>query len=261
MSTRRDVTVRKLERFFAPLLPDDGELLLDGQEAHHMLHVKRLRPGDGVLLFDGGGREAVARVVGAERGVARLCIERVDKVDREAKIPISLAFSVPKGKKAEFLVQKCCELGVRRLIPLGCERSVVKLAPEGSHKGGSHKTEKWRSVALESSKQCGRTYVTEVSEVVSFKGLVEPESIRDYRPRLFASTGPEAVALSEVIGGDTGPGGVLCIIGPEGGFTEEETEMAVRSGCAPVSLGPRVLRTETAAVALVSMLLYAYSAW
>ncbi|MHC4276552.1 MAG: RsmE family RNA methyltransferase [Planctomycetota bacterium] len=255
MSTRRDVTVRKLERFFAPLLPDDGELLLDGQEAHHMLHVKRLRPGEGVLLFDGGGREAVARIVGAERGIARLCIERVDKVDREARIPISLAFSVPKGKKAEFLVQKCCELGVRRLIPLGCERSVVKLAQEGSHK-----TERWRSVALESSKQCGRTYVTEVSEVVSFKGLVEMESIRDYRPRLFASTGPEAVVLSEVIGGDTGPGGVLCIIGPEGGFTEEETEVAVRSGCAPVSLGPRVLRTETAAVALVSILLYAYSA-
>jgi 16S rRNA (uracil1498-N3)-methyltransferase len=255
LSTRRDVTVRKLERFFAPLLPDDGELLLDGQEAHHMLHVKRLRPGEGVLLFDGGGREAVARIVGAERGIARLCIERVDKVDREARIPISLAFSVPKGKKAEFLVQKCCELGVRRLIPLGCERSVVKLAQEGSHK-----TERWRSVALESSKQCGRTYVTEVSEVVSFKGLVEMESIRDYRPRLFASTGPEAVVLSEVIGGDTGPGGVLCIIGPEGGFTEEETEVAVRSGCAPVSLGPRVLRTETAAVALVSILLYAYSA-
>jgi 16S rRNA (uracil1498-N3)-methyltransferase len=214
-----------------------------------------LRPGEGVLLFDGGGREAVARIVGAERGIARLCIERVDKVDREARIPISLAFSVPKGKKAEFLVQKCCELGVRRLIPLGCERSVVKLAQEGSHK-----TERWRSVALESSKQCGRTYVTEVSEVVSFKGLVEMESIRDYRPRLFASTGPEAVVLSEVIGGDTGPGGVLCIIGPEGGFTEEETEVAVRSGCAPVSLGPRVLRTETAAVALVSILLYAYSA-
>lgn len=229
--------------------------MLDGQEAHHMLHVKRLRPGEGVLLFDGGGREAVARIVGAERGIARLCIERVDKVDREARIPISLAFSVPKGKKAEFLVQKCCELGVRRLIPLGCERSVVKLAQEGSHK-----TERWRSVALESSKQCGRTYVTEVSEVVSFKGLVEMESIRDYRPRLFASTGPEAVVLSEVIGGDTGPGGVLCIIGPEGGFTEEETEVAVRSGCAPVSLGPRVLRTETAAVALVSILLYAYSA-
>ncbi|MHC4197593.1 MAG: RsmE family RNA methyltransferase [Planctomycetota bacterium] len=214
-----------------------------------------MRPGEGVLLFDGGGREAVARIVGAERGIARLCIERVDKVDREARIPISLAFSVPKGKKAEFLVQKCCELGVRRLIPLGCERSVVKLAQEGSHK-----TERWRSVALESSKQCGRTYVTEVSEVVSFKGLVEMESIRDYRPRLFASTGPEAVVLSEVIGGDTGPGGVLCIIGPEGGFTEEETEVAVRSGCAPVSLGPRVLRTETAAVALVSILLYAYSA-
>ncbi len=226
-----------------------------------MLHVKRLKPGENVLLFDGRGREAVARLVEAERGVARLHVERVDKVDREARISITLAFSAPKGKRAEFLVQKCCELGVRRLIPLGCERSVVKLAPEGSHK-----VEKWRSVALESSKQCGRTYVTEVSDVVPFTRLVETESIRAYQPRLFASTGPEAVALSEVVAsdivarGDTNPGDVLCIIGSEGGFTEKEIDMAVRSGCTPVSLGPRVLRTETAAVALVSMLLYAYSA-
>ncbi|MEE9200849.1 MAG: 16S rRNA (uracil(1498)-N(3))-methyltransferase [Candidatus Brocadiales bacterium] len=244
---------KKRERFYAPTLSEEGELWINGREAHHMLHVKRFRPDDELLLFDGKGREAVGRVVEVERERARIAIERVEEVDREAGISITLAFSVPKGKRAEFLVQKCCELGVARLIPLECERSVVRLSP-----GSSPKVEKWRSVAVEASKQCGRTYVTETSEVLTFSGLMETAGL--YQPRLLASTGPDVSSLSDVVRRNSDPAKILCVIGPEGGFTKEEIDAAVRAGCARVSLGPSVLRTETAAVALVSMLLYAYSA-
>src|SRR3970282_2065013 len=104
LDTHHYLTEKKWERFYAPLLPEKGDLWINGEEAHHMLHVKRLKPGERLLLFAGNGGEA--------------------------GISITQAFSAPKGKRSEFLVQKCCELGVRRLIPLECERSVVKLAPE-----------------------------------------------------------------------------------------------------------------------------------
>lgn len=217
-----------------------------------MLHVKRLKPGERLLLFDGNGREAVARIAEARRDRALVAIESVEKVDREARISITLAFSAPKGKRSEFLVQKCCELGVRRLIPLECERSVVKLAPEGSLKA-----EKWRSVAVEASKQCGRTYITEISEVVGFSRLMDMAGT--YQPKFLASTGSEALPLSEGVRNNAVPKDILCVIGPEGGFSNKEIDSALRTGCIPVSLGPTVLRTETASVAFVSMLLYAYS--
>ncbi|MFQ5956200.1 MAG: 16S rRNA (uracil(1498)-N(3))-methyltransferase [Candidatus Brocadiales bacterium] len=243
---------KKWERFYAPMLPDNGELWINGQEAHHMLHVKRVGLGERLLLFDGKGREAVGRVVETQRDRARVAIDGVDEVNREARIAITLAFSVPKGKKSEFLVQKCCELGVRKLIPLECERSAVKLVPEGSRK-----VEKWRSVAVEASKQCGRTYITEIADVLSFSRLMN--SADAYSQKLFASTDPEAVALSEVVRDNEDPGNILCVIGPEGGFSNKETDAATHAGFTPVSLGPSVLRTETASVAIVSMLLYAYS--
>lgn len=217
-----------------------------------MLHVKRVRLGEKLLMFDGKGREAVGRVVEAQRDRARVAIEGVDEVNREARVAITLAFSIPKGKRSEFLVQKCCELGVRKLIPLKCERSVVKLAPKGSHK-----VEKWRSVAVEASKQCGRTYITEIAEALSLPELAD--TVDAYRPKFLASAGPGALVLSEAVRDNADPRNILCIIGPEGGFSKKEMDIAAQAGCIPVNLGPSVLRIETAAVALVSMLLYAYS--
>lgn len=247
---------KKLERFYVPVLSDNGDLWINGQEAHHMLHVKRMRLGEKLLLFDGRGREATGRIVETKRGRACIALEDIDEVDREARIAVTLAFSVPKGKRAEFLVQKCCELGVRRLIPLECERGVVRLAPEGSHPKSSHKVERWRSIAVEASKQCGRTCITEITEVSPFSKLIN--SAGAYKLKLLASTGREAVALNRIVRGNPDPDGILCVIGPEGGFTQKEIDLATGAGFVQVSLGPSVLRVETGAIAIVSMLLYAY---
>lgn len=224
---------------------------MGGVEAHHMLHVLRLKPGHRVYLFDGRGMEATGRILETLKDRVRLEIEAHAHVDREAKVAITLAFSVPKGDRAAVLVEKACELGVRRLVPLLCQRSVVKLRPEGSQK-----LEKWRRLAIEASKQCGRTYVTEVEGVTSFPELLEETGRHELA--LIASPGPGVRPLEEVVRRHPGVKNLLCIIGPEGGFTEGEVEKAKGSGCLEVGLGPRILRMETAAIALVSMLLFAY---
>lgn len=243
---------RKHERFYVPSITTLGEIWVNGDEAHHMLHVKRVRPGERVCLFDGAGKEAIGKVVEALRDRARIEIEELEVVDREARIDITLAFSIPKGKRSELLVQKCSELGVKRLIPLECQRSVVKLRP-----GSGEKVEKWKRVALEASKQCGRTYITEILEVLPFSKLLDTAG--SYDLSILASTGPGVSTLKKTIRDKTEVRSILCIVGPEGGFTQEEEERAKLAGCKRVSLGPSILRIETAAMALVSMLLYAYS--
>ncbi|HHT9119185.1 MAG TPA: 16S rRNA (uracil(1498)-N(3))-methyltransferase [Candidatus Hypogeohydataceae bacterium YC41] len=239
------------ERFYCPSLPKEGEAWIGGGEAHHMLHVLRLKPGQRVYLFDGRGMEATARILETRKDSARLEIENSVPVNREARIAITLAFSIPKGQRAEMLVEKTCELGVSKLIPMECHRSVVKFKKEGSHK-----LEKWRRIAIEASKQCGRTYITEVEEITPFSALLE-ETGR-YELSLIASPGLGERPLKEVVREHNEIKTLLCMTGPEGGFTEEELERAKGSGSLQVSIVPRILRIETAAIALMSMLLFAY---
>ena len=229
---------------------------VEGDEAHHMLHVLRLRPGQRVYLFDGRGTEATGRILETLKGRARLEIEESTQISRETRVAITLAFSIPKGQRAEVLVEKACELGVRRLVPIECQRSVVKLRQEGSRK-----LEKWRRIAIEAAKQCGRTCITEVEGMTPFPALLE-ETCR-HELALLASPGPGARPLQEVARERPEVGArcnvpLLCIVGPEGGFTEEEVEKAKKAGCLEVGMGPRILRTETASIALVAMLQFAY---
>jgi 16S rRNA (uracil1498-N3)-methyltransferase len=237
------------ERFYCPLLPKGGEVWVEGSEAHHLLHVLRLKLGQRVYLFDGSGIEATGRIVETRRDKVRLEIESSAPVNREARVAITLAFSIPKGDRAETLVEEACELGVRRLIPVETQRSVVKLKPDGSQK-----LEKWRRIAVEASKQCGRTYITEIEKMTAFDMLLEEAGHHELA--LVASPGGRS--LQEVIKEHPGVKTLLCIIGPEGGLTEEEVEKARGAGCLEVGMGSRILRIETAAIALVSMLQFAY---
>ena len=239
------------ERFYCPSLPGEGEVWVEGSEAHHMLHILRLKLGQRVYLFDGRGTEATGRILEAGRDRVRLEVEDSARVDREARVAITLAFSIPKGQRAEVLVEKVCELGVRRLVPIGCHRGVVKLRQEGSQK-----LEKWRRIAIEAAKQCGRTCITEVEGMTSLPALLEETGRHELS--LLASTGPGVRSLQEIVRGRPEVKTLLCIVGPEGGFTEGEVGDARRAGCLEVGMGPRVLRIETASIALVSMLQFAY---
>lgn len=240
------------DRFYIPHTPTGHEIWIDGREAHHILHVKRAKPGNTITLFDGSGNEYLSKITEISDDKVKVTIEQSQATDREPTVEITIAFSIPKGKRTTFLIQKCAELGVKALIPLHCKRSVVDIR----HKS-VEKAEKWDKVVIEASKQCKRNFLTRIDEVVTFDDLMK--TVCDYDLPLIACTDVPARTLKGVLTEHPAVKKIICLVGPEGGFTREEIEIAGKSGCIPVSVGLSVLRIETAVIAISSMLLYAYS--
>ena len=236
-------------RFFVESLAEPGKrLTLRDDEAHHMLNVIRVRTGEEVLLFDGSGREAHARLAEAKRREARLDILSVEEVDREPPRTLTLACALPRATRMDWLVEKCCELGVARLIPMVTQRSVVKPS-----RREDNQVRRWQRTVIEAAKQSGRTRLMEVTSILPFGSVFE--QARHAAARIIASPGPGAEPLATLAARLEESATVFALIGPEGGFTAEEVELAMKAGCEPVSLGPRILRVETAAIALAACLL------
>ena len=240
------------DRFYIPLPPGQDEVWIDGSEAHHILHVKRAATGDKITLFDGQGVEYIARIAEVRRDKLRVLVEQSQCVNRELPVDITIAFSVPKGKHSSFIIQKCAELGVKTLIPLHCERSVVDFR----HKSIG-KTEKWDKIAIEASKQCKRNVITNIEDMTSLDDLLK--NTRNYELSIIADTEVIAKSLKTILLAHPSVKKILCLIGPEGGFTAKEMEKAVEAGCLPASIGTSTLRIETAAIAISAILLYAYT--
>jgi len=237
------------------LRPGD-EARLPADEAHH-LRVKRTREGDRVRLFDGAGTEAVALVleVGTSEGEARLRIVEASPGPAEAKtvaeVRTTLAVAMPKGKRDLALVEKATELGVFALAPLVTRRTV---GPARESKGeGEGRLARWEATALEAAKQCGRARLPEVRGTLRFADALAVAA----DVRLILDPRPPARPLREALQGPR-PGSILALVGPEGGFTEEEVAEAVRAGFLPVRLGRAILRIETAAVALLAAVAVAW---
>lgn len=230
------------ERFYInwPLSP--GTVVLDGPEAHHLATVCRLRPGDAVCLFNGDGHEYPARVVHAARRQVELEITEQLTPRRELPFLLEIAAALPKGDRAQVLVEKLTELGVTTFVPLTTRRTVVH--PREA------KLEKLQRYVIEASKQCRRNVLMSVLDLADWEEFCR----RDNLPRLRYLAHPEGAAVH----GQAGQGEAVCwAIGPEGGFTEEEVQAALAAGWQTVSLGPRILRVETAAIAAACSALFA----
>ncbi len=227
-------------RFFVSGPLRAGSLRLAGSEAHHLVRVLRIGVGQRVVLFDGGDFEAPADVTGIDAGGVELIVHEPRVSHTEPAVDLVLAVAVPKGDRFGWLVEKATELGVRRLVPLVTERSVVIPGPG--------KLEKMRRTIIEASKQCRRTRLMELAEPAEWPAFLMQESaagnIRVAHP---AGNPFDAAQIA-------GEGRVVAAVGPEGGFTEAELELAANRGAALVSLGPRVLRIETAALALAALI-------
>lgn len=239
-------------RFYIPFTPTWPEVWIDGKEAHHILHVKRIKPGYTIILFDGKGTEYQARVTQTSNNRLKAVIEEAKPISREAHVDIIVAFSVPKGKYVNLLVQKCTELGVKRLIPIHCERSIVDIRSKFIEK-----KEKWNKIVIEASKQCKRNLITVIEDVMSFLELMK--HVYAYDLPLIACLAPHSRNLKGVLNRYPAAKKILCIIGPEGGFTQKEITLAEEAGCIPIRLGDSTFKIETAAIAMSSMILYAYS--
>lgn len=240
------------DRFYISITPSASEVWLEGKEAHHILHVKRAEPGDKITLFNGKGLEYLANIIEISHNKLKVLIEQSRSINREADVEITIAFSAPKGKLAALLIQKCTELGVKALIPIHCKRSIVDIRNKAAEK-----TEKWNKIVVETSKQCKRNFLTKIENVISFNSILK--TLHDYDLSLIACTELNTGSMKGVLDEHPLAKKIICLIGPEGGFTNDEIEIAEESGCIPVNIGNSTLRVETAAIAISSMLLYAYS--
>ncbi len=244
-----------MSRFYiAPQNWDLDRLVLDEAETHHALGVLRLAQGDKIVVFNGQGTEAAAEVV--ETGKRFIQLRNLGH-SKSAPLAcqITLAQAVPKGKNMELIIQKATELGVAAIVPLLSERTVVHL--EGGDLG--KKQEKWQAIATEACKQCGQNWLPEVRNPATLKAFFNSNSRFDLM--LIASLQPDARHLKSVLAEHHASKGrlpekVLILVGPEGDFSPAEISSAKSNGCLPITLGPIVLRTETAAIYCLSILNY-----
>lgn len=219
----------------------DVTVELSVEESKHARRVLRLREGDAVELFDGCGRVATGRIVGEDRAV-RVALE---SARREARASpwIELCVAMPKGSRADGMVDQLSQLGADRLLPLRSSRSVVDPRPG--------KLERFRKTAIESAKQCGRAWVMEIGETTDYQTALATE---EGTLLLLADRDGEAMDADRTRSAVRAAGCVRVLIGPEGGWTDEEAAAAREAGCLFWRLGPHVLRIETAAVAATALL-------
>ena len=223
------------ERFYVncPLHP--GPVHLEGAEAHHLSAVCRLRAGDAVYLFNGDGRQYRAQIEQVSRRDVTLQIVAVESPPRELPFRLEVAAPLPRGDRAQFLVEKLTELGVTAFTPLQTARSVVH--PRET------KLDKLQRHVIEASKQCGRNVLMEVRAMVEWSQWCRMTELPSRR--ILGHPGGENGRAAADNTRDT-----VVAVGPEGGFTDEEVTLAREAGWRLVDLGPRILRVETAAIAL-----------
>jgi len=264
---------------------------LTGSEAHHARGVLRLQPGDRVVIFDGRGREATAEIAALDSAAVQLHVLQ-ETVTPPLQARITLAQAIPKGKNMDLIVQKSVEICAAEIFPLVSARTVVHLDPESA----AQKQAKWQTVALEAAKQCGQNWVPHIhfprspddffreiesvippvgaeADIVSANrrdgmATAQHRLLRSSRAplpfdlRLIGSLQPGARHLKNILADyaetydGTRPATVLMLIGPEGDFTPAEIALARSHGCNPLTLGPIILRVETAAIYCLSILSY-----
>ena len=231
-----------MRRFYSPPETfEDHSVKLGADEAHHLRDVLRLRVGDEVSVFDGVGHEYVCRIRSIERSAAELEILReIQARSPESPVRITLAAALLKADKFELVVQKAVELGVAEIIPLITDRA------EANTKASEMRMLRLQRIILDASKQCGRATLMKISEPLKFRDLLanmaDPSEVA-----LFAER--DGTRLDHVSGQVI----KTIVVGPEGGWSDAEMAAAQRSGCRVITLGGRILRAETAAIAITAI--------
>ena len=233
-------------RFFVDLpLQAGAPLSLPAGAARHV-QVLRLQPGAAITLFNGDGAEWPASVTQMGRSDVAVLVGSGTPVDRELAWPITLALGMPANERMDGLIEKATELGVAAIQPLVCERSVLRLSGERAQKKLAH----WQGIAIAASEQSGRTRVPRIEPVRAIGEWLAQLSADAMGTRWVLSLrGAQPLPASTAV-----PAARLCLSGPEGGLTEAEEQAACAAGFVPVSLGPRVLRADTAPLALLAHL-------
>ena len=218
----------------------DGSVTLSAEESHHAISVLRVKPEEEVILFNGAGRQAVGVVTGVRRRRLEAMVTKI--TDRPFDLPrrLTVAVAMPKAARQGYLIEKCTELGAAAIWPISTDRSVV------GAKAGT--VEKWARRAREACKQSRRTWMPTIEKPRSFRECLD--RIPEFDAAGFADANPCGKPFAGLLAGVPHDGSLLVCVGPEGGWSDRERESAVAAGAVPVDLGPTVLRTETAAIAV-----------
>src|SRR5438552_9943777 len=246
-----------MHRFYiSPQNWNPRALALTGAEAHHARDVLRMKEGDKLVLFNGQGREITAEIINL--GSDAITLRKL----HEAETPplqcrIVLGQAIPKGKNMDLIVQKAVEIGAAEIAPIISDRTIVQVDSESA----AQKQSKWQQIAIEAAKQCGQNWLPHVHAPRKLSELFSVAAEQSFDLQLIGSLQPGARHLKKVLADYSNedrrrPRSVLMLVGPEGDFTPAELELARRHGCQPITLGPIILRVETAAIYCLSILSY-----
>jgi len=232
-----------MHRFF---VPKDQIPVISGSDVHHIKDVLRMKIGGELELLDGTGKIYEARISGIKKDKIICKVLSMRTEETKLKVKITLAQCLPKAKKMELIIQKCTELGVDRIIPILSERTIAR----------GEKLNRWRTIAKEAAEQSGRLTIPKISPLTRFEGVLK---IKDQFDLALIPWELETKTTLKQVLTNQRPRHLLILIGPEGGFSRSEINFAKSAGFTSVSLGPSILRTETAGMALLAMIGYEYS--
>jgi len=237
-----------MHRFFSPNtdLRQNIISITEQTEIHHLRTVLRLKEGDKVRVFNGRGQEASGPILSCRKDLIEVKTESLESRTGDEKPRIILACAIPKKAKFETIIEKCTELGVTEIIPLMTKRTEVKY--EGAK--AATKAKRFQAVAVNAAKQCKRRTIPHIHPVTKFTDAVEQMDTR--HAAFIPCLGEKRVQFADALHSAYNSSAVVFFIGPEGDFTAEEVALAKKQGCVPVSLGPTVLKVDTAAISVVA---------
>jgi len=241
-----------MPRIFLPLEERPETIHIAGEKARYLINVLRSHVGDEIMVLDGKGSSYNAEITSVKNRELFARVKGAVPYDTESKVNIILIQGVLKGERMEFLIQKTTELGVNEILPVTTERSQLRETRKGP---------RWKKIAEDASRQCGRTHVPRIHDLLPFRELFAPSSLyaqyfRNSRGLLFwEEGGMKLTKARDVLGGCRS---LMISIGPEGGFTKEEAYMARSRGFLVTSMGNRILRAETAAIAATALVQYVW---
>ena len=242
--------MREIRVYVPGPLAAGADLPLPAQAASHVAKVLRLRAGAALTVFDGRGGEWEALVERVAGTTVTVRLGGHDAVERESPLRVTLLQALARGEKMDWVLQKATELGVARLVPVATERSVVQLDAGRAERRLEH----WQGIVASACEQCGRNRLPEVLAPQSLAAACEQAAQSAARVRLVLAPEATASLATAAAAAETGVREVTLLIGPEGGLSPAELRVAAQAGFVAVTLGPRVLRTETAAIAALSVL-------
>ena len=241
--------MHRLHRFFCPPenIHTENIIIADRKEVHHIVEVLRLKVNEKIIIFDGCGKEYLGALEEMKKKQITVKILSTNKLDKRGVVNITLACAIPKKGKFDYIVEKTTELGVDRIIPLESQRTVVSL----DEKRQNIKLNHWKQVSINAAKQCTENFIPEITKVTKFSKVLS--TVKDYDLCLFFCLSGRKKKIRDILESFKN-GKILVFIGPEGDFSEEEIVLAKKAGCEFGSFGSRILKVDTAAISVISII-------